>query len=250
MNLFAAQDKVYNSILSRAIARIGKRMARNAITTQANVQSMLQLLLGTLCVVISPMSLSALSRLIHIPCKDLRAVCEELHGILNVPNNADDPLSFHESSFPQFLQEENRCQEPGLRVDLENMHSTMTKNCITLLSNFLKEDLFSVRSPGVFASSITIPQLERIFPPEMQYACLSWTQHLDKGITKLGPICQILEFMKTHLLHWLEALSWLRRFDYAAYALQTLIELASVRSPNSPNDYLLTFIRIRRILVL
>jgi len=54
--------------------------------------------------------------------------------------------------------------------------------------------------------------------------CLSyWIQHLQKSGTQLQDNDQVYQFLQEHLLHWPEALCWMRRVSEGIHAI-TLLE--------------------------
>jgi hypothetical protein len=71
-------------------------------------------------------------------------------------------------------------------------------------------------------------QVEHCLPPEIQYACLYWVQHLQKSRAQLGDNDQVHRFLKEHLLHWLEALSWMRKMSEGIRAITSLEAVALV----------------------
>jgi len=67
---------------------------------------------------------------------------------------------------------------------------------------------------------------------EIQYACLYWVQNLQKSGEQLHDDDQVHRFLQEHLLHWLEALSRMRKISKGIQAIRSLdsIVLASVVS--------------------
>ena len=80
------------------------------------------------------------------------------------------------------------------------------------MSSALKQDICFFRLPGELAITVDSGLVEQYLPSEVQYACLYWVQHLQKGGVKLIDNDQVHEFLNEHLLHWLEALGWMRGF--------------------------------------
>jgi hypothetical protein len=54
-------------------------------------------------------------------------------------------------------------------------------------------------------------RIEQCLPSEVKYACLYWIQHLQKSGARLHDNDHVYQFLKVLLLHWLEALSWIRK---------------------------------------
>jgi hypothetical protein len=71
-------------------------------------------------------------------------------------------------------------------------------------------------------------QVEQCIPPEVQYACLYWVQHLQKSGNQLYVDDQIHQFLQVHLLHWLEALSWMQKIFEGINAIISLESITLV----------------------
>jgi hypothetical protein len=105
----------------------------------------------------------------------------------------------------------------------------LADRCIGLTSTSLKQNICNAGFPGELASSVSSSQEGQCLPPEVQYACLYLVRHLQKGDTQLQDNDQIHQFLKVHLLHWLEALGWMRKVADGIYAITSLESIAFVR---------------------
>ncbi|KAF2398996.1 hypothetical protein EJ06DRAFT_557523 [Trichodelitschia bisporula] len=131
-----------------------------------------------------------------------------------------------------------------------------------LMCKFLKQDQLEIGQPGALATDTESSRIDRCLPPEFQYACLYWIQHLEKGGSQLknhGQISQSLpkrllhwvkaqgrtqhfekggsqlrdddqvhQFLKKHLLHWLEVLGWMQKVSEGFHAIASLESMISV----------------------
>jgi hypothetical protein len=95
--------------------------------------------------------------------------------------------------------------------DEDDSHDKLAANCIKLMSASLKEDICEVRSPGTLVVDIDRNRVAQYLSEELQYACLYWIQHLQKSRIQLNDDGHVQKFLEKHLLHWLEALSWMRK---------------------------------------
>jgi hypothetical protein len=68
----------------------------------------------------------------------------------------------------------------------------------------------------------------RHIPAHIQYACCYWVHHLREGGVPLEENGQVHIFLKTHLLHWLEALSLVRKISEGVLAITFLEGLVTV----------------------
>ena len=96
----------------------------------------------------------------------------------------------------------------------------------------LHEDIYKLQDPGC-----SIEEIKPINPDpldKIRYACVFWVDHLceiDRSLHNDIGLCddgRIHKFLKTHLLHWLEALSLLRNTAAGAIAIRKLENLVTV----------------------
>jgi hypothetical protein len=96
------------------------------------------------------------------------------------------------------------------------------------MSVSLKQDVCNVRFPGGLATSVESSQIEQCLPLEVQYACAYWAHHLQKSGIQLHDNDQVHRFLKVHLLHWLEALGWMRKVPDGVLSIILLESIAMV----------------------
>jgi hypothetical protein len=97
------------------------------------------------------------------------------------------------------------------------------------MSTSLKKDICGLCAPGVLMTDIESSQVEQCLPPEVQYACLYWIEHLQKGDAQFSDDDRIYQFLRTHLLHWLEALSLMQKISKGILAITSLETTIKVR---------------------
>ena len=68
----------------------------------------------------------------------------------------------------------------------------------------------------------------RYIPAHVQYACCYWVHHLKESGVPLEENGQVHIFLKKHLLHWLEALSLVRKTTEGVLAITFLEGLITV----------------------
>jgi hypothetical protein len=86
----------------------------------------------------------------------------------------------------------------------------------------------NMSQPGKFVSEVDSKQVEQHLPPEMQYACLHWIQHLQRSEAGLNDNDEVHEFLLKHLLHWLEALGWMKSVSEGIHAIVSLDSMTAV----------------------
>jgi len=192
---------------------------------------MLRYILGCTAVSFAPIPISSLSRLLFNQKEVISQTLEDLHAILDIPEDGTRPLRLYHPSFRDFLLNEERCKDPNFWVNAKSIHQKLADSCIQLMLISLRRDICSVGAPGVRVVSIERSRVEQSLSPELQYACLYWIQHLQESGAQLFDNSQVHQFLKDHLLHWLEALSWMRRVSEGIYAISSLESITVVRLP-------------------
>jgi len=186
---------------------------------------MLRLILGSLVILFSPLSAFSLGILLGVAKMEVDQTLVDLHTILDIPKDQIRPLRLHHPSFRDFLLDKERCGDSNFWVDMTQAHQTLVSNCIRLMSDTLKQDICDVDAPGTLVTNVESSRVEQYLHPEVQYACLYWVQHLQKSSELLYDHHQIHQFLQEHLLHWLEALSWMRK---TAEGIQAIVSLESI----------------------
>jgi hypothetical protein len=116
--------------------------------------------LGSIVVLLSPLSSHSLSRLLHVPENDVNQTLEDLHAILDIPNDQTRSLRLHHPSFRDFLLDKERCSDPKFWVDEKQAHRTLANCCIRLMSSSLKQDICGLDSPSVFVAEVASSRME------------------------------------------------------------------------------------------
>ena len=177
--------------------------------------------LGAIVTLFSPLSASSLASLLDVSAGGIHHTLYEFHSILDVPADSGRPVRLHHPSFRDFLLNKERCGT-SFWVDEEQAHRKLLDGCIRLMTTSLKQDICGAGAPGMLAVDIERIQVERSLSPELQYACLYWIQHLQKGGTQPTDHDQVHQFLQKHLLHWLEALGWLKKVPEGVHAIASL----------------------------
>jgi hypothetical protein len=184
------------------------------------VWNMLKYTLGSIVVSLLPLSTSSLSRILNLPREVVDGTFEDLYAILDIPEDPTRPLHLHHPSFRDFLLNKDRCGD--FWVDEKEAHRILAAGCIQLMSQTLKKDICEMHAPGSQASQVKSSLIENYLPPEVQYACLYWVQHLQRSVSQVHDGDEAHRFLQAHLLHWLEALGWM---DKTSEGIQAILSL-------------------------
>jgi hypothetical protein len=173
------------------------------------LRCILKSLLGSIVTLFSPLSTQSLSKLVRTSQKEVDQTLDDFHAILDIPKDQTYPLRLHHPSFRDFLLNKERCVDSNFQVDEKQAHRTLADCCIKLMFTSLKQDICGQEAPGTLVADIESSQIEQCLPSEVRYACLYWNRHLRKSDAQLHDNDQVHQFLQEHLLHWLEALSWI-----------------------------------------
>ncbi|KAF9884070.1 hypothetical protein FE257_002300 [Aspergillus nanangensis] len=187
----------------------------------------LQYILGSIVVLLSQLPAHSVAVLLGLEDQDIRGTLNDLHSILIIPDKTDDPLRLHHPSLRDFLLNNQRCTNPDLYINEKQAHRKLLLACIALMSIALKKDICGLKAPGTLVQEITGHQIKQYLLPELQYACLYWGQHVSKSSYGIHDNDFIHQFLKEHLLHWLEALGLIGRVSEGIHIINLIASHAS-----------------------
>jgi hypothetical protein len=190
------------------------------------LRSILKGLLGGIVTLLSPLSTQSLSKLLGTPQDEVDQTLQDLYAILNISKDPTHPLRLHHPSFRDFLYKKTRCEE--FWVDEKQAHQVLADSCIRLMSTSLRQDICSVDAPGILVADIESSRVEQSLSPEVQYACRFWIEHVWRSGSQLRDNGQAHIFLQEHLLHWLEALGWMKKISEGVLAISSLEARLSV----------------------
>ncbi|KAA6411567.1 MAG: hypothetical protein FRX48_04847 [Lasallia pustulata] len=215
-------NEIYTTVLKHSIPANGSEEEKEEFL------SMLRDILGSIVTLLSPLSIHSLSRLLNFQSGEVDDCLEDLHAILDIPRDHTRLLRLHHPSFRDFLLKKDRCNDSNFWVDEKPANETLAARCIQLMSTSLKEDICGVTIPGTLVTDIKRSRVEQCLPLEVQYACLHWVKHLQRGDAQLRDNDYVHQFLQKHLLHWLEALGWMQKISEGILEIISLESIASV----------------------
>jgi hypothetical protein len=219
-------DSIYLTVLKSPVRRYRKQ-ERKAWYTRIRET------LGAIVLLQSPLSASSLARLLRVSAEDVHRTLDELHSILDVPqqlNHPNHPVRLHHPSFHDFLLDKKRCSDNRFCVDEKSTHEKLARYCLDLMSasSSLRQDMCNLSDPGVSREEINEGTIDSNLPPELQYACRYWVDHLERSGLSIEDGDAMHRFIKKHLLHWLEAMSLINETSLCVRSVARLQALATV----------------------
>jgi hypothetical protein len=215
-------DAIYTTVLRTSVPETYSE------EEQKEAYDYLRLILGSIVILFTALSVEALSNLLDLSSKDTSETIAELHSILDIPEKHNHPLRLHHDSFRSFLLNGNRCRERAMIVNEQQAHIQLAKGCFEVLSSILKEDVCGQHVPGVLVSDVKTSHVQQCLPPEAQYACLYWVRHLISSGQQYFDYGDVHRFLREHILHWMEAMSWMGRTSEAIEAMALLESFTEV----------------------
>jgi len=215
-------DEMYSQVLKSSISMNYDKEDREEIL------DLFKQTVGSIVILSNTLSTTALTSLLDLLIRDVDEILKHLQAVLDVPDALDLPVRLIHPSFRDFLLDKNRCSNLHFWVDERQAHRTLADDCIRLMSNSLKQDVCGQVAPGTFVDDVERSRIEQFLPPEVRYACLYWIQHLQKSGAQLHENDHIYQFLQKHLLHWLEALGWIRKTSEGILAILSLEAQISV----------------------
>jgi hypothetical protein len=184
--------------------------------------------LGAIAVLQEPLSAVSLARLIlYTGPEVIYYQLDRLHSVLRVPREPSSPIRVLHDSFREFLVDGRICTSPELRVEKGSSHLHIFQKCLERLNAGLQRDVCKLQHPGTMAEDLDQKKVGECLSLDLQYACRYWVNHLhhckflaEEVLSNLA--VEVYAFLKVHLLHWVEAMSLIRRFDEA---IESVIQL-------------------------
>lgn len=178
-------------------------------------------IVGAIVLVEDPLPILALANVLDRDPGAIEDLLDQLQSVLRVPTKEqiDMPVRVLHKSFPDFLLDQ-KSGHPFL-IDTVSTHQTLLRCCLRIMDEKLHKDICHVLSPGTRRKQFT--RVGDFISPELRYACLHWTGHVFSP-KSLQDDDSVHEFLKSHFLHWLEALSWL---DSLGSAIECITRLQS-----------------------
>jgi hypothetical protein len=192
----------YLPILKQLLIGQSKREIRQLIQEFKKI-------IGTIVMLATPLSITAISHLLSMETNDIKKRLDRLYSVLNIPNNLDIPVRLLHLSFQDFLLDPETKNEESKQfwIDKKTVHQMLTNYCINAMDRSLKRNICSLQDDSAQQSDVTKCSINHHLPPELQYACHYWTQHLVQSQHPVTMLVKAFLFLKVHFLHWVEAMS-------------------------------------------
>jgi hypothetical protein len=219
-------------------------------SVRSDIQEDEETLSGTLRIVVGsivtaqyPLSISTHAILLETDPEDVRLMIGSLSALILHAN--DEPVRTFHPSFPDFISDPGRCDDPRFLISSNDTHLRLARGCLALLNRHLRYNIAELEDPDVANSDVEDLEdrllrgiceeehhLERPLPPALFYAARYWTTHIASCAKIDSELLDALScFCNNHLLHWIELLSLVRSLAYNTQSdLLAVIRWCEVRS--------------------
>jgi hypothetical protein len=218
-------DATYLPVLDQLLAGASRSERESIITEFRQV-------VGSIVVLATPLSATSLDLLLDLPEGTVESRTDLLHSVLNIPSNPNLPIRLFHLSFRDFLIDSEKREINDFWVDEKKVHKKLAYRCLERLytSGHLKKDICGLQLPEVPRADIDKLIIDRHLPSDIQYACRYWVYHVKEYGSLICDNDQIHDFLKSHFLHWLEALSLTGRISESVGMINDLISILDVSS--------------------
>ncbi|KAL7796140.1 hypothetical protein V8C37DRAFT_23337 [Trichoderma ceciliae] len=234
------EDKLnatYLPVLDQTIAGLSPR-------DQNEVLQEFRHIVGSIVLLESPLSTSALAQLLNIPRDTIDNRLDMLHSVLSIPQSAKSPVRLLHLSFRDFLVDPGKQGQSPFWIDETQAHTQIAADCLRTMKEFLRTDICNLRHSELEGSIMDSQKVDAYIPTEVQYACLNWVFHLQGAQNHSSDYEEVFQFLKQHFLHWVEALSLIRQAPKSIKLIKSLQALLPKESNEELSDFLNDSLRI------
>jgi hypothetical protein len=179
-------------------------------------------IMGTILVARNPISDKTIDTLLSLK-RPSRYIILRLGCVLHWSETG--PVRILHPSFADFLSDRLRCGSDLWHIDTLLHNRLLAVHCLSHLNAVLRRNICDL-----VLSQATVNE---VLPEAISYACTSWIDHVCT-VTKGVDLIDILDqFLFRNLLHWLEAMSILKKSKTTIRSVRCLHDWLHVRGPIS-----------------
>ncbi|KAK0757130.1 hypothetical protein N5P37_010659 [Trichoderma harzianum] len=213
--IFGDLNKLYGFIIDRGFSGLDRQCRDRA---EANFQK----IIGSIIFLADAVTVRCLAELLKLSEAEIREELQLFESVLVVPEKQDDqsPITLFHESFRDFLSGSGTKKK--LKIDHTRVHTMLASRCRQLLCGSLRENMCKLKTPGTHRSEVADETVNESIPQEVQYACRFWIFHVKRSESSVKDGDDSHLFLLSHLLHWLEAMSFLGRTSESASLVKEL----------------------------
>jgi len=138
----------------------------------------LKRILSAVVLALDPLSRDGLVKLLNINSTTISTRLRHLHSVILVPTDGSKEIRVFHKSFPDFLQEPNRCRDSRFHIDCQQRHGDMALSCLRLVG---KLKMNPCGLPPFVMNEDVSDRTQRMdeLGSGLRYACKYWSTHLS-----------------------------------------------------------------------
>jgi hypothetical protein len=237
----AGIDLLYSQVLMHAFSDV----------RESEVFDNVRRILGAIILAFNPLSRKALSTILGLSTALISTTLRHLHSVILVPSDETKEIRVFHKSFPDFLQDNERCTDCRFYIDSETHHGNAVLSCLELVKE-LKRNPCSLSPFAMNQDVVDLPQLlENKIGGATRYACGYWARHLELSPTSGGYIHQVTVSVAKMLRSappWIEVMSLENRLEeviHSMYGLLAWLDKVSASSTKCGGARLLTTLQTK-----
>ncbi|RPB29053.1 WD40 repeat-like protein, partial [Terfezia boudieri ATCC MYA-4762] len=244
-------DDMYTNLLQHSVIA-----SRNPREHEVLLERFRQIV-GSIVIISDVMTTKDLANLLCLPSAKVKTVLAPLRSVLNVPEVESQPVRIFHPSFRDFLLDRQRCSDHRFWVDAKERNIDLFRCCLEFMSKRLQQDICGIREPGILITEIPKDIIQSAVTADIRYACRYWVYHFHQGNATGEDNRKILQFLRQHLLHWLEVLSLVGEVSEGVLMIADLERMLKEKSndsleqekPNASEDLLALVYDVRRFIL-
>ena len=166
----------------------------------------LRRVLGAIIHAFNPLSRRQLATILGSSTSSILTTLRHLHSVVLVPDDENEKIRVFHKSFPDFLQDGNRCTDPRFHIDSVVYHGDMALSCLGLVKNLERNPC--CLPPFIMNRDVhELPELlESRLGGGVRYACSYWVGHLRLSRPSNLVISSATEMLESPA-PWIEVMS-------------------------------------------
>ncbi|KAK5988239.1 Vegetative incompatibility HET-E-1-like protein [Cladobotryum mycophilum] len=177
---------------------------------------------GSIVILRDTLSMNGLAMMLEEPMEMIKSALDQLHSVLDIPEQDDAPIRLLHPSFRDFLLDPTRCTNLMFSIDAIRAHAFLFECCLKIMSGHLRRNMCNLPHPGFQIGRAHRLAINRHIPTMLQYACLHWVKHLENGRIDPRTHLGLVGFFRARYLFWIEILALMGRLNEAQDAMDYL----------------------------
>ena len=214
----AGIDSLYSQILLHAFSG----------AHEPRVFDSMRHILGAIVLAFNPLSRRELSTILGVSMALISTSLRHLHSVILVPTGESEEIHVFHKSFPDFLQDSQRCVDTRFHIDPTTHHGSIVISCFGLMKK-LERNPCSLPPFTMNQEVFNLPQLlKHKLGGALQYACNHWARHLRLSPTSSNDETYQVIILAINVLEsapqWIELMSLQNHLDEVIYSMHGLLD--------------------------